>query len=116
MGVPAEPLGAAKKVLALWEGVATTCPLALVPTTEVDAGSDAPFTFATVGFGKLLLRSPPAVPFGGRADGVPLTCEYAIWAQPALPLTAMLVAYCPLVQAVGAAASAVAVVAFPVVF
>ena len=52
---------------------ATIWPLLLVPTIVADAGTAAPFTLTTVGFGYVPERSPPAVPEGGKLVGVPLT-------------------------------------------
>jgi hypothetical protein len=58
---PVDNIGdAARKVV----DVSMNCWLLLVPTIEALAGIAAPFTFATVGFGYVPLRSPPADPPG----------------------------------------------------
>lgn len=44
---------------------ATSCLDPLEATYAADAGTTAPFTFDTVGFGYVLDRSPPAAPVGG---------------------------------------------------
>jgi hypothetical protein len=49
------------------------------------------------------------------SDGVLDTCEYATWAQLAVPAAATPVAYCPPEHCAGADAKAVAVAALPVV-
>jgi hypothetical protein len=46
-----------------------------VPTILADVGSAAPLTFATVGAGKVPLRSPLAAPLGGKDVGHAMLAE-----------------------------------------